>query len=119
MNTIQYFKEAILQKTAAQWVALADQLDLPLVRMAHFKDLTQDPQAWANDFVETVEFRTGRTEVMPTSPIEMASFQCPKTRPAPLNGADSISILQDLGYSQEEISAMTASGAVVAQGGKA
>ncbi len=115
----EYYKEAFLTKTAAEWVALADGMDLPLVRMAHFKDISVDPQAWANSFVENVEFRTGRTEVMPTSPIEMASFKPPKTKPAPLNGADSVAILQELGYTDAEISAMKESGAVVAQGGTA
>ncbi|MBQ6823102.1 MAG: CoA transferase [Clostridia bacterium] len=110
----ELFKKAFLSKTAAEWVALADEYDLPLVRMAHFKDVSKDPQAWANGYVEQMTFRNGNVDVMPTSPIEMASVTPRPTKPAPLNGGDTVEVLRGLGYREEEIQAMIAAGAAVA-----
>lgn len=107
------FKKAFLTQPSDYWLKLAEEADVPLVRMAHFSDVSEDPQAWANNFVEHVQFRNGNVDVMPTSPIEMASCTPPKTVPAPLNGADSVSILEALGYSAEEIAQMASCGAVI------
>ena len=108
------FKEAFLSKPSDYWLKLADELDITFVRMAHFSDISEDPQAWANGFVEHVEFRNGNVDVMPASPIEMESCTPPKTVPAPPNGAHTAQILADLGYTPEQIEAMLASGAAVA-----
>lgn len=107
------FRDAFLTKTAAEWVELADQYDIPLVRMAHFKDISTDPQAWANGFIEHMTFRNGNVDVMPTSPIEMASVTRRPTKPAPLNGADTAEVLRALGYNEEQIEAMIACGAAI------
>ncbi len=111
------FREAFLKEPAEHWVKLAAEEDVPLVHMAHFADVSEDPQAWANNFVEHVTFANGNTEVMPTSPIEMASATPPATRPAGDLGADTAKILLSLGYTQEQVDAMLASGAAVASKG--
>ena len=81
--------------------------------MAHFSDISEDPQAWANGFVENVTFPSGNTDVMPSSPIEMNSADVPPTAPAYGVGAHTEEILQSLGYTQEEIRQMLESGAAV------
>jgi len=78
------FRDAFLTNPAAYWVEQAALEDLPLVRMAHFSDVSEDEQAWANGFVENVQFPSGNVDVMPTSPIEMASAAPPATQPVPL-----------------------------------
>ncbi len=110
----EYFRKGFLTKTADEWVKIADEEDLPLVRMAHFKDVSTDAQAWANGFLEHVQFESGNTDVMPSSPIEMRSAQVPPTRPAAALGAHTAEILRSLGYSEEQVQAMIASGAAVA-----
>jgi len=105
-------REAFLTKPCAYWLEKAKEYDLPLTRMGHYSDLAEDPQAWANDYLEEVTFRNGRVDVMPRSPIEMESVGKLFTSTAPGVGADSREILLELGYSPEEINAMTDSGAV-------
>lgn len=112
-----YFRDAFLTKTADEWVQIADEQDLPLVKMAHFKDVSTDPQAWANGYLEHVEFASGNVDIMPTSPIEMQSAQVPSTRPAPEVGAHTAEVLRALGYSEEQVQAMIATGAAVAAKG--
>lgn len=108
----EIFREAFQQKTSDQWLRIAEELDLPMVRMNHFSDVAEDPQAWANGYLEHVTFSNGQIDVMPSSPIEMASVGDTKTIPAPGIGADTETILEALGYSGEQIAAMKASGAI-------
>ena len=108
------FRDAILQKPAEYWVKYGRENDLPVTYMAHFKDVSKDEQAWANGYLEHVTFRNGNVDVMPASPIEMRSACPPPTRPAPAVGADTVSILQSLGYADDKIEAMIANGAAVA-----
>jgi len=54
---------------------------------------------------------------MPASPIEMGSCTPPATKPAPMPGADTARVLAQLGYTEEQIAAMLASGAAVAAKG--
>lgn len=108
-------REAFLTKTADEWLRLGEEGDVPIVRMAHFSDISEDPQAWANGFVEHVAFPSGNVDVMPSSPIEMASVNTPNTVPAPGVGAHTEEVLKSIGYSQEEIRLMLETGAAVAQ----
>lgn len=117
-NMPQYYgaiRDAFLTKPSAEWVRLFDEADVPVVRMSHFSDVSEDPQAWANGFVENVTFPSGNTDVMPTSPIEMNSANTPPTVPSPAVGTHTAEILRSLGYSEEQINAMLASGAAVGQ----
>ena len=78
--------------------------------MKHFSDLTEDEQAWANVFLENVDFASGNTRVMPRSPIEMDSVTDLKTIPAKAIGADTEEILYQLGYTDEQVKEMIESG---------
>jgi len=108
-------REAFLQRTAEEWIRLGTAADIPILRMAHFSDIAEDPQAWENGFVEHVEFSNGNTDVMPTCPIEMNTVAAPPTVPPPGVGADTEAVLRSLGYSEEQIGQMLLSGAAVVQ----
>ncbi len=106
------FKAAYASKPIAEWERLGKEFDLPLVRMNHFSDVTTDEQAWANGYLEYMECPNGETVTMPASPIRMNSVGTVVTKPAPRVGTHTAAVLAELGYSQEEIAAMDASGAV-------
>ncbi len=117
-NREAYFRvlqNAFLTKSCQEWLELAEEKDVPLIRQCHFSDVTEDEQAWANGYLEHVEFANGRVDVMPSSPVEMDSVVGLKTVPAPLIGADNAVVLAELGYTQEQIQQMYASGAVHTQ----
>ena len=116
MNVEEYYgiiRDAFLTKTAEEWIRLGNAEDIPIVRMNHFSDISEDPQAWANGFVEQVTFPSGNTDVMPSSPIEMDSADVPPTVPPPGVGAHTMEVLQSLGYTEEQIRQMLESGAAV------
>lgn len=108
----EIFRQAFLTKPSTYWLEEARKLDMPIVRMNHFKDVTQDEQAWANGYLEHMHYPNDHVDVMPTSPIEMASLGPVKTKIAPGIGADTDSVLTSMGYSAEQIAAMKDSGAI-------
>jgi len=115
-NRQAYYEQisgTFLTQPSTHWLRLAKELDLPLIRMGHFSEIAGDAQAWANGYLERVEFPSGNTDVMPRSPIEMDSVGELKTVPAPGVGANSAEILKQLGYTDAQIETMKASGAVV------
>ncbi len=105
------FRDAFASQTTAYWLQKADELDLPLMKMAHFADISEDEQAWANGYLEHVEFGSGNVDVVPASPVEMDSVGQLKTVPCPPAGAHTRDVLAELGYSPEQIEAMLAAGA--------
>lgn len=107
----QIFKEAFLSKPHSYWLDKAEEFDIPLVHMNSYGNVYEDEQAWANNYVERVTFRNGKSACMPTSPIEMQSVGELKTVPAEGIGAHTGEILAALGYSQDQIEAMIAAGA--------
>ena len=109
----EYFCEGIKKKPHDYWVNYGREHGLPLAHVAHFRDVSKDPQAWANGYLEHVEFRNGNVDIMPASPIEMESFTPPPTRPAPPVGTHTVEVLRSLGYTEEQIDAMIAAGAAV------
>lgn len=109
----EYVKKGILAKPSDFWLEFAREYDMPLVRQVHFSDVSKDPQAWENGFLERVEFRSGNVDIMPTSPIEMESACPPPTKPAPLVGGDTREVLLSIGYTEEEITAMVNDGSAI------
>lgn len=110
---VAYFRDAFLTQSADHWVQLAKELDVTLVKMSHFRDVSEDPQAWANGFVEHVTFPNGNTDTMPSSPIEMGTAAPPPTVPAPPVGTHTAEVLRQLGYTEEQVNALLKSGAAV------
>jgi len=109
------FRDAFLKQSSDYWLEKLHAIDVGAVRMVHFSDVSKDEQAWANDYLEHVQFPDGVTGVMPTSPLEMESVGKVVTKPAPMVGHDTVAVLQDLGYSQEEIARMNDSGAIYSE----
>lgn len=105
-------RDAFKTKTLAEWLELAEEYDLPFIRMNHFSDVTTDEQAWANDYLEYMTCPNGETVTMPTSPIEMESVGKIITKPAPKVGGDTKEVLLKMGYTEEQIAAMEETGAV-------
>ena len=108
------FKEALLKKPSDYWTAQAKELDIPIVRMNHFADVSEDEQAWANGYVEKMVYSTGNENVVPTSPIEMESVGVVKTQPTKPVGCDTAKVLSELGFTPEEIQNLHNDGIVLA-----
>lgn len=108
-----FFRDEFLRHTSDYWLEKSKELDFPLVRVNRYSNVLEDPQAWANGYVEKVEFPNGNADLMPSSPIEMDSVGQLKTVPAGGIGANTRTVLAELGYTEAQIEAMLAAGAAV------
>lgn len=112
LGIFSLLREAFLTKPRAEWLELAKIYAIPVVKLNHFNEVGTDEQALANGFVEEVVYENGDKIMMPASPIIMDSVGKITTKISPRVGTDTAEVLRSLGYSQEQIDALDASGAV-------
>ena len=71
-----------------------------------------DEQALANQFIQNYRCHDGSECMMPTPPIRLASQDIPLAKGAPLPGEDTLEVLRLMGYDEEKIEALRASGTI-------
>ena len=101
-------KEAMLQHTSDEWLAFAREADIPIVRMQHFSELSEDEQALANGYIQDVIYPSGTVYKVATSPIEMDSVGVITTEPTKAVGADTHNILLSYGYTEKQLQQLRA-----------
>ena len=104
--------EAFLTKDRAEWCAIFDAADIVYEKAVHFADVLNDKQAWANGYLTNVTWRNGAEAVMPQSPIRFFGSEAPGFRQTGAVGRDTRSVLEELGLSDAEITALAEKKAV-------
>lgn len=112
LGVLHILQDAFLQKPRQEWIDLAREFDIPVVKMNHFCETATDEQAIANGFMEEMLYQSGEKIMMPTVPIIMDSVGEVKTQITGAVGVDTAQVLTDLGYSNEQIDNLAQSGAV-------
>jgi len=97
----------------AEWLELLAAQNIVVGKMNHFRDVSEDEQAWANGFIEEYTTANGEKSIMPCTPIRLASTEQKPAKPAPLSGENTVEILKELGYSQQDIDEMLETKAVL------
>jgi len=90
----------ILAQQEGQWDVYQTETEVP-----------KDPDALANEFIQTVDYGDGRSLMMVAHPVQY-DRRALQARPAPELGAHNDEILAELGYSEEEIIDFKVAGAV-------
>ena len=98
-------QEGFKQKTTAEWAPILTELDIPFALCKTYEEVVADEQAWANDVFCEVDYPRG-PKAMVRTPIDLEETPLPEYEKAPLLGADTVSVLEGLGYEQSEIQAM-------------
>lgn len=93
-------REKFLEKTAAEWSALAIEYDVPLTVMPHYREMADDEQAWANGYLERVQYPNGNSDVVPASVFDMGCMEKKPTEQAHWIGADTEEVLASIGMDQ-------------------
>ncbi len=101
MTTI--LDEAFITKTRDEWEALCEQADIANEKVLHWKDVLEDEQAWANNYLREVEYANGEKSVLVNTPVTFNSVGTPDFTPAPAIGANTDEVLAEIGYTQEEL----------------
>lgn len=98
-------QEGFQQKTAAEWIPILTELDIPFSLCQTYEEVSKDQQAWANDVFYKMDYPRG-AKAMIRTPINMSTTPLPPYEKAPLLGEDTEEVLRGLGYTDAEIAEM-------------
>jgi len=98
--------EAFLTRTNAQWMELLQAADCICAPVSSYGDLVEDPQLRANEYIVEVDHPTeGRIPVV-GAPWRFSETPAEIAAAAPELGQHTEEVLQELGYSWEQIGAL-------------
>jgi crotonobetainyl-CoA:carnitine CoA-transferase CaiB-like acyl-CoA transferase len=98
-------------RTLAEWTEALSAQPGPWAPLRLVRDLNDDQQAWANGYLQSVDYGDGRTLTLVSAPAQFDE-QPPALRPAPAHGEHTESVLIELGRTWEQIGALREDGAV-------
>lgn len=102
----------VAKRDLSDWCAAFQAADLPYAVAQTWDELLNDRQAWESDCYYEMEYPTGARRTLVRPPVMFADTPLPEYRRGPYLGEQTETILASLGYSQEQIAAMLAAGAV-------
>ena len=105
---VRRVEEAMLTKPRDEWEQIFKEVDIPFECAHTSSDVWQDDQVWANGYLENVDYGDGEPTAVPTPPIQFDNFGRRAFTKEGEVGADTDVILDELGYSAEDIAALKA-----------
>jgi len=100
-------------KTRDEWEQILEAADVPYERIQTCEDILEDPQVWANDYVQRVTYRNGNTGILTNTPIFFESMPRLDYKLSSKIGEDTDSVLSELmGISRQDIDALHNSGII-------
>lgn len=97
-------------RSSAEWIALLDAIDVPVMAMHSFESVMQDPHLQAVGFFRQVSHPTEGEIVSMANPVRMSDTEVVPGRLAPRLGEHSVEILREIGLEQAEIDALLRAG---------
>ena len=98
---------------------MAQEAKLPFARIARPEELFDDPHLLAGGRLLDTELPGGVETRLPALPVELDGRRTRLTRDPPAAGADTRSVMEELGLPAAEIDALIAGGVLVDGGGAA
>lgn len=100
-------------KTSGEWIAYLEANNVSCERMRTIREVSSDPQAIANGYVQPVAFKDGLTVMMPCPPVQLSEYQTREYTSAGRLGKDTDEVFRALGYSDAQIAEMRAEGSII------
>ena len=105
--------DIMIEKTREEWVKIFTAADFPHEVLQNLDDIMKDEQALENKFIFKHEFADGNSAIYTHTPVFFGSQPITDfVHSAPI-GAHTAEVLKQSGYSDEEIEALVAAGAIV------
>lgn len=106
----EIIREGIAKEDISVWVERLTVADLPFAVAKTWNELLVDEQAWASDCFHAMEYPTGATRTLVRTPVLFESTELPPYKRGPYLGEQTEAILEQLGYSKEQVKAMIEAG---------
>ena len=90
--------------------------DIAHEKINHVRDILQDCQAVANDYIVEVPQKNGKTTLMAQPPVKMDTTEVSLKYGTPAPGEHTRQVLEELGYSGEEIAHLAAQNVICMYG---
>lgn len=100
---VKMFEDKFIQKTSSEWRQIFDDANVPGEIVCDWQDVLHDEQAYANGFLENVEYTNGNKGVLATTPVRFGSMGKFDYRLPGGVGCNSVEILEELGMSKADI----------------
>lgn len=100
----------IRSRSLDEMVELMTKADLPYAVCQTWDQILEDPQAWGSDALAKVKFPNGNERTMVRTPVMFADTELPPYERGAFLGEHTREVLAQLGYSDEQITAMIAAG---------
>ncbi|MFS8981303.1 CoA transferase [Cupriavidus necator] len=109
---VEALTSVFVTRTTDTWLALLQDADILCAPVATYEDVMAHPQVAANRMVQRVRHDTLGEIRVPGFPINSAQENALPARPAPACGQHTQAVLGELGYSRDEIAALSSRGAI-------
>lgn len=104
--------DAVKTRSSTDWLAIFDDLDVPVNRIAVVDETAQDEQILANEMAFVPDDPGINVPLLVNHPVNVTSVPSVGPRPAPELGEHSAEILRELGYDDNAIEGMQNDGVI-------
>lgn len=109
---IHIVNEKFLVKTRDEWAEIFNEKGVVYEKLMHYKEVPQDVQANANGYLQDVTFKSGTSIKMTSYPVLFSEYDIKKIEAPGAVGRDTVDVLSEVGYDDNEICAMESAKAV-------
>lgn len=95
--------EAMEKKTAKEWIPILKEHDIAFSVAQSWEEILLDEQAWENDCFYKMQYDNGNVRTLVRPPVKFQEMGVPEYKGGPLIGEQGPEILENLGYTKEEI----------------
>ncbi len=107
-----FLSDILATRTTAEWLDQLGKADIPASRMYDIDDVMMDDHVQATGFIQTVEHPSEGTLRITGIPTEWSDSPPRNRRHAPGLGEHTLEVLQELGYSEQDVTHLQALGIV-------
>lgn len=109
---VERISEVVAKKDSTEWAEILGKADIPYQFAVSTSAVSKDEQAFANGYIENVEFPDGQAIVMPCYPLEFTEYDKRRYATGGSIGRDTDSVLMRIGCTPEQIEKMREAGII-------